>query len=138
MIGFFILRRLIELHKVSTTTSQRTLNVFAYKARGKKVTKLNGHDLPDVYEMEEEVAKLKTATYMANQFIHAYTSLVERDETRNWSDVYVVSDYDKNDLIWRVPLTEVRDLFLKAADDYPRVMSFEFNEKRGDYDIKTN
>lgn len=138
MIGFFMLRRLIELHKVSSATRERMLKVFSYQARGKNVTRLNGHDLWEMYDLEMEVSVSKKPAYIANQFIHAYTSFVARDESRNWSDVFVVSDYDKNDCIWRIPVSEIRQLFLKAAEDYPNVMCMVFNDKRGDYEFETN
>ena len=138
MIGFFILRRLIELHKVSSATTQRMLNVFSYQTCGKNVTRLNGHDLSEMYDLEKEVSESMKPVYIANQFIHAYTSFVARDENSNWVDVFVVSDYDRNDCILRVPISEIRELFLKAANDYPRIMRMVFNPKRRDYDIETN
>ncbi|WP_022948164.1 hypothetical protein [Methylohalobius crimeensis] len=138
MVGFFMLRRLIELHKVSRRTSDQILRVFSYKAVGKKVHRLNGHEIWELYDMERERPEQKRPLYVANQFIHAYTSFVARDESRNWSDVFVVSDFDKNDCIWRVPVDEIRRLFLNAASDYPHIARMVFNEKKGDYDIETN
>lgn len=88
--------------------------------------------------MEREHPDQKKPLYVANQFIHAYTSFVVRDESRNWSEVFVVSDFDRIDCIWRVPVDEIRKLFLIAAGDYPHTISMVFNEKKGDYDIETN
>lgn len=138
MIGFFILRKLIDLHTVSTATSDQMLNVCSCQARGKNVTLLNAHRLWELYDLDREIPTSKTPIYIANQFIHAYTGLVARDESRNWSDVLVVSDYDRNDCIWRVPIAEIRNLFSKAADDYPYLTRMSFNSKRGDYDVQTN
>ncbi len=138
MIGFFILRRLIELHKVSTTTRDQVLSVFSYRTRGGNVTHRNKFDLKEIYDLDREVPAIRNPAYIANQFIHAYTSLVARDETRNWSDVFAVSDYDRNDCIWRVPIPEIRRIFLTAAEDYPHSVHMVFNPKKGDYDIQTN
>jgi hypothetical protein len=138
MIGFFMLRRLIELHKVSTVTRDQMLNVFSYLARGKNVTRFNGHDLWELYDLDREVPSTQKPGYIANQFIHAYTSFVARDESRNWSDVFVVSDYDRNDCIWRVPIPEIRRIFRTAAEDYPHSIRMVFNAKKGDYDVQTN
>lgn len=74
----------------------------------------------------------------SNQFIHAYTSFVARDESRNWSDVYVVSDYDRNDCIWRVPVSEIRRLFNVTAQDYPHSVHLVYNHEKGDYDVSMN
>jgi hypothetical protein len=138
MIGFFLLRRLIELNKVSSTTKDKLLRVFSYKAVGKQVTRLNGHCIEELYDMEHEVAETKKPLYVSNQFVHAYTSIVTRDESRNWSDVMLVSDFDRNDCIWRVPVSAIESLFLVAAEDYPQQVTMKFNQQKGDYDVITN
>jgi len=138
MLGFFMLRRLIELRKVSRVTRDDTLSIFSYKSVVKNVTRLNGHDIWKLYDMEKEIPEKKKPSYIANQFIHAYTSFIARDESRNWSDVFVVSDFDRNEYIWRIPVPEIRRIFRIAADDYPHTTHMVFNEKKGDYDIDTN
>ena len=138
MIGFFLLRRLIELNLVSSATKNKHLHIFSYKARGKPVTKMNGHRLWELYDLENEVAETKKPLYVSNQFVHAYTSFVARDESRNWSDVILVSDFDRNDCIWRVPVFLIETLFREASEDYPHSLEMKFNPKTGDYDVKTN
>lgn len=138
MLGFFMLRRLIELCKVSRATRNAALNVFSYKAVGKNVTRLNGHKIWELYDMEREIPEKKKPLYIANQFIHAYTNFIARDESRNWSDAFVVSDFDRNDCIWRVPVPEIRRIFRIAGDDYPHTVRMVFKKKKGDYDIDTN
>jgi hypothetical protein len=138
MVGFFLLRRLIELYKVSQATRSKPLSVFSYKARGKRVTRLNGHQIWELYDMHKEISETKTPIYISNQFIHSFTSFIARDETRNWSDVFIVSDYDRQDCIWRVPVPLIRSLFLEASSDYPHSMKMIWNEEKRDYDLSTN
>ena len=138
MIGFFMLRRLIELRRVSSRTRNTFLSVFSYQAVGKEVHQLNSHDIWELYRMDEEVLVSKKPSFIANQFVHAYTSFISRDDTRNWNNVFVVSDFDRNGCIWRVPVHEIDRLFRIAADDYPHITKMSFNRNRGDYDIETN
>lgn len=138
MIGFFLLRRLIELHKVSSRIRDKRLRVFSYGSRGSPVTHLNGHRLPDVYDMDHEIVQTKKPMYISNQFVHACTSFVARDVSRNWSDILLVSDYDKNDCIWRVPIETIRTLFIQAAQDYPSEVEWKYSPDRKDYDISTD
>ena len=138
MLGFFILRRLIELCKVSSCIRDHTINVFSCLAVGKDVTKLNGHCIWELYDLENEKPVAKKPQYIANQFIHSYTSFVARDETRNWSDIYVVSDYDRKNCIWRVPVEEIHKLLKSAAKDYPHTVTMTYNPKTKDYDTNTN
>jgi hypothetical protein len=111
MLGFFMVRGLIELHKVSSATRDFTMRVFSCPARGKHVHRLNEHHIYELYGLEKERRETKKPLYLSNQFIHAYTSFVARDDSRNWCDVYVVSDFDRNDCIWRIPISEIRRLF---------------------------
>lgn len=50
----------------------------------------------------------------------------------------VVSDYDRNDCIWRVPVSEIRRLFNVTAQDYPHSVHLVYNHEKGDYDVSTN
>jgi len=138
MIGFFILRRLIELKKVSTAISDRLLTIYSYQSLGKPVTQMNASSIHDLYDVENEVQECKRPTYISNQFVHAYTSFVYRDETRNWSDVLIVSDFDRNNCIWRVPVQAIYDLLLDASTDYPHIAHFTFDSKKNDYVITVN
>lgn len=135
MIGFFIVRRLIELHKVSSKVRNFRMEVYSSPSRGKKATLLNCEALYELYDMDEERKEEKKPLYMSNQFIHAYTSFVARDEMRNWESVYVVSDFDRNDCIWRVPIASIRALFDLASRDEPRSISYTYNAQKGDYDV---
>jgi hypothetical protein len=138
MLGFFMVRRLIELHRVSSATRDCTLTIFACPARGKRVHQFNSHRLDELYDLEKEKCETKKPLYLSNQFIHASVSFVARDEGRNWSDVFVVSDFDRNDCIWRVPISEIRRLFVVASEDYPHSMRAAFNPTKGEYDVSTN
>ena len=78
MIGFFIIRRLIELNKVSSRTRDYGLKVYACPALGIEVTQLNKGWIFETYDLENEKQETKKPLYIANQFIHAYMSFVWR------------------------------------------------------------
>lgn len=130
MVGWFIIRRLIELNKVSSRTRDFNMKVYSCPTQGTRVTWINNHRFYDNYDLENEKAETKKPFYISNQFIHAYVSFVFIDAERNWSDVYIVSDYDRNDCIWRVPIQVIRELFELASEDYPLQMTYKFNEKK--------
>lgn len=138
MLGFFMVRRLIELYKVSSLTRNLLMSVFSCPSRGKQIHRLNGPDIYQTYDLAKERPEGKKPLYISNQFIHAYTSYVVRDKSRNWSDVYVVSDFDRNRCLWRVPVSEIRRLFLTVAEDDIREMKMLYNAQKGDYDVHTN
>src|SRR5689334_1751368 len=82
MIGFFIVRRLIELHKVSSKTRDFSMKVFSCPVRAEQVHRRNVHDHWETYDLLNEKRETKKPLYLSNQFIHAWTSFVQRDATR--------------------------------------------------------
>jgi len=138
MIGFFLLRRIIELHKVSSMIRDFEMDIFACPRKETPVNYLNRGDIFDLYDFDNEKKETKKPLYISNQFIHAYSSFVDRDNTRNWDNVYVVSDYDRNDCIWRIPISTVRELFIMASQDYPARMEMVYDEKKQDFKVKTS
>jgi len=113
------------------------MEVYSVPNRGKHVTLLNRCDVDKLYDFNREQKQTKKPLYLSNQFIHAYTSFVARDETRNWNSIFAVSDFDRNNCIWRVPVSVIRSLFEAASRDYPHSMSFTYNHKKKDYDVSS-
>ena len=136
-VGFFIVRRMIELYKVSSITRTFQMKVYYSKC----VTDL----LPivpcamddGVYDFDGERSVVKTPKDIANQFIHSCLSLVLQDETRNWAEVFTVSNKDRHKHVWRIPIAKVVRLFEQAAKDYPLRVSFA-RTASGGAEITTN
>lgn len=59
MLGLFIVRRLIELHKVSSATRDCTLSVFSCPTRGVHVHCNNHHLIDELYDLESERRETK-------------------------------------------------------------------------------
>lgn len=137
MIGFFIVRRMIELHKVSSAIADMKLNVFGTPVL-KNINKMSRFSLEENYDWQAEKAEQKPATYICNQSIHAYLSFVFRGTDRNWSDLIVVSDYDRNKTVWRIPFANIIALFEATSKDWPHTTHMVYDEGRNDYIITTN
>lgn len=134
MIGFFIVRRMIELHKVSKRISGMTLDVFSLPVT-KTVTMWNRFSIEENYDWEAEKAHKKPVLYVCNQFIHTYISVLDRGPDRNWADIFVVSDFDRNNVIWRVGFGTIVSLFEATANDWPHSTRMVYDDKLGDYKV---
>lgn len=137
MIGFFMVRRMIELHKVSPRISTMNLDVFSAPVV-KSVTKLSRFEIHENYDWQAEQPERKSVAYVCNQCIHAYVSFIERDAGRNWSDLLVVSDYDRNNVIWRIPFGVIITLFRATSKDWPSTTTWNYDEKLSDYRLATH
>ena len=137
MIGFFIVRRLMELHKVSSGITEMRLDVFSAPTT-KNVTKLDQVAIDENYDWNAERVEKKQVLYICHQCVHARLSFVERSPDRNWSNLLVVSDYDLKERIWRIPFPEIIRLFVAASNDWPNHCSITYNDNKRDYTIVTD
>src|SRR5262249_12924398 len=110
--------------------------VFSCPRLGKNVHRMNCHCIDELYDLTAEREQTKKPLYISNQFIHAYTWTIARDQQRNWSSIYIVSEFDRNDCIWRIPISEIQKLFKTASLDYPHSIRGRFVD--GDYKYVTN
>ena len=138
VISFFVLRRLIELHKVSRKVREFRLNVFAAPLAGKLPTLLNNHRVEELYDFSSEYAQTKTSLYICNQFVHSYSTSLVIDTTRNWDSILTVSDYDRKNCIWRIPMDVVGELLRMASANYVSAGKLAWNESAADYEIETD
>jgi len=135
MVGCFIVRRLLELQKLSTRVAGLRLRVFCAPTT-KSVNKLNRYSIDENYDWRTEIVGEKSVVYVCNQCIHAYISVILRGPDRNWSDLLVVSDFDRNDVIWRIPFSTLVDLFVAASIDPSPSYQMIYNSVSGDYDVR--
>lgn len=135
MVGFFVIRRLIELRKVTGRTRNLGMTAFAAPAKRALITELNKVDIYGVYDFSREAPAVRSPLFIANQFIHATTSVLCRGADRNWQDVLIASDRERNQQIWRVPIETIRSLFLTAAKDYPSALRYTWDKDRQDYAV---
>lgn len=137
MIGFFIVRRMIELKKVSSKIAKMRLEVFSSPVT-KKITWINSHKLDENYDWKAEKTEYKPTLYICNQFIHAYFSFVLRGLDRNWADMIIVSDFDRNKTVWRIACATISDLFEAASKDRPTKTEITFDPSPNDYKTITD
>jgi hypothetical protein len=135
ILCFFVIRRLVELYRVSRLTVDFKFNVFSCPFNGRNMSLLDRHRIEKSYHLENEISVSKKMLYIANQFIHSSLFLIVTDQTRNWDSFYVVSDYDKKQCIWRISVHQIAEAFKVAAEDYLEGFSYKYDKKNDEYRI---
>lgn len=135
-ISFFIIRKLIELHKVGDRTLKHKIKVYSCKTKGIAVTLLNNHRIDELYHLNNETQEARSIKFIADQFIHSYTIYTSQDVWRKCEGVLLCSDYYRNHCLFRVPIKEIEDVFRIVGNDYPHSAHYIFNEVKGDYDVQ--
>jgi hypothetical protein len=136
ILGFFIIRRLIELSRASKRTIDFRFDVFSCPFNGRQMSPIDRIGIEKSYDIENEQPLTKKMAYIANQFIHSTLFLITYDNTRNWDSFFVVSDFDKSNCVWRVPAKQVECGFRVASNDYLENFTYKFDTKTNSYKIK--
>ena len=134
MLGFFIVRRLIELDKVGLKTRRCKLQVYE-NTPIKNVTWLNRDRFWENYDWKRERLKHLPIQSVANQFIHSVASGLYRDRSRNWSEFLVFSDYEQKKSILRVPILSITSAFEVAINDWPASLKVSYSNAKMDYEV---
>jgi len=135
MISFFMVRALLERQK--TSAKSRDFKIYLRKApwNGKPVTQLNFWCIDELYQFDAETETTVSIGFLANQFVHARVIYAARDESRNWSEVLLCSDYETRKAIYRVPIPEIQRIFRMVGTDYTKWSKLEWDAALGDYKV---
>ncbi len=137
IISFFSIRELFDSHKVSSKSKEYQAEVFSYAAKSEEITRFNQWDIDEVYDLDNEIKVKKPIRFLANQLIHSVTIFAYRNKDRNWGGVYACSDHERNNTIYRIPISEIISILNIVGNDYPSSVTMLWNEEIGDYDIVT-
>lgn len=146
-VGFFITRKLYENNKLSSLSHYTDIRLQSYPLKiaagdnradsfspsspsdrplqplkSGTVSFRNKHRFVEKYDFAKEKMELWHFVDVADRFIHGYASVPERDSSRNWSDVYLVSDRSRNVNLWQISVSDISALFNAVACDYPTDM----------------
>jgi hypothetical protein len=135
MVSFFMVRALLERNKVSSKSKNYAVPVRKAPWNGKRVTQMNYWCVDEIYHLDQEVEERVSLPFLANQFVHCRVIYAMRDETRNWSDVLLCSDYETRKAIYRVSVSEIRSILLLVGTDYTRWSRMVYDPKIDDYRV---
>jgi hypothetical protein len=138
MVSFFLIRSLIERHKLTDRAVKTKVIVSSYPWNGKPVTLMNYHNVDALYDLERSKTQAVSLGFLANQFVHARALYVMRDESRNWSAVLLCSDYEKEKAIHQVSVEDIRNLFTLVGRDWVRESSMKYDEALKDYRVQNS
>lgn len=134
IISFFMVRKLFETHKVSSKSKKYQARIFECPAI-RKVTYLNDIIIEENYDLGKEKSITRNIVFIANQLIHSGTIFAYREKDRNWGGVYVCSDYERKNSIFRIPISEIKKIFHIVGNDDPTTLKMTYDHKKDDYVI---
>ncbi len=139
MLGFYVVRKLIEAAKLSDSTVTQLIPVTAFLSSGKLVTLINWHNIDQLYDLENPVTEPRDLLFVCHQIVHSYIFIpLFSEDGLSLSGILFNSDRHRNDRLYCVELDQIIELFEKVGNDYPHKMTRTFNERKKDYDVKSS
>jgi hypothetical protein len=138
MGGFYAVRKLIESKKLSDSLSSKAIQVLEFAPTGKRIHLYNWHHIDRLYKLDSSKGSKIDLFSLCHQFVHSYIFLLSFDEARKLHGVFVTSDRKRSSCLYYIDLQKIVDIFEQVGHDYPANGSFEWDEKKGDYEVRNS
>ena len=135
IIGCYVIRKLIEAHKVSDSTKKLTCKAQCFRNR-RPVNYSNWHRLDQLYDIKRGTAGFVEVGTMCNQVIHSYVFLMGENEEEE-RGIFLASDRSRNQEVTFVQLKEIIRVFRTVGQDYPSEVHWTWDPNTGKEEIKT-
>lgn len=159
MIGFYIIRKLVEAKKLTTKLLNSTIEGNKYLNKGKDITLMNFHRFDEFFNLDSPVKHNFDLAFICNQIIHSYIfspnfsepskDILEKldkentiseeviealDESNFLISVYFSSDFNKNKYLYEIEILKIIELFSDVANCDVTSIYQVYNPKTKDYD----
>ncbi|HKF04323.1 MAG TPA: hypothetical protein VKB49_18520 [Candidatus Sulfotelmatobacter sp.] len=131
MMGFYMLRKLLEAKKLSQSRGASVVRVERFRWNGKPVHRLNWHHLDRMYDLSAREKAQKSVKFLCDQFVHSY--IFEPLFLEDGLDgIFVTSDRERARYLYFLSIDTIIFLFEAVGKDYPSKVSDDVeSEKAG-------
>jgi hypothetical protein len=159
MIGFYIIRKLVEAKKLTTKIISTPIEGLKYANNGKNITLMNFHRYDEFFKLDKPIKHNFDLAFICNQIIHSYIfspnfsapnkSILDKlnqkielneddyddlSESNFLISIYFSSDFDRNKYLYEIEIKKIIQLFTDIANCDVGYIYQVFNPKTKDYD----
>ncbi len=119
-LSAFVIRKLIEDHKVTDAIKAHSILCTIYPAKGSNVDIMNWPDVDEHYDFSTHKLEQINIQRFANQIIHNLIFLFEISEETYSSPIsglFVTSDWEKDNQLYHVTLTDYLSVLRSVGND---------------------
>jgi hypothetical protein len=136
MIGFYIVRKLIDARKLSDVIVHQRIPVRSHLHRGELVTLRNWHHIDKHYDLDNNHQTQRTLIWLCNQIIHSYVFIVSENNDGGLDGFFFASDKERNKAVYYLSIKEVIKILETVGTNYPHDSHFTLNSETQDYDVR--
>ena len=135
LTSVIIIRKLIESDRLSGEADSYNISVKCYSPR-RHIDKLHNWVEDGDYEWGNYETKTTCAKIICNSLIHSYVYSPVFSEKKKLIGFFVVSDYDRNKLLYMISIQEWINYMMFVASDNICEVSVGFDTKKDDFKYK--
>jgi len=132
MLGFYMIRKMIEARKISDEIPSRRLHLEAYRPTGRRVTFNNSHKIGDLYDLSSAHRETRTVRFVCNQIVHSFIFVPFLREKLGWDGVIFSSDKEKAKAAYYMSSEDIIALFEEVAFNDPAQTRWWIDQETGE------
>ncbi len=141
MIGFYIVRKLIESQKLPNRLVSTKITGRKFPNNGTTIHLMNTHRFYDHYDFDKEKTEKFDLKFLINQIIHSYIfspdfEIDAENGEMTLSTIHFCSDDQRNEWLYELSLTTIIELLEKIGNSHVTNSSMIFDENKKDYRVK--
>jgi hypothetical protein len=138
MIGFYIIRKLIEAQKLSNINVSTKVSGFRIPHNAGIVHRMNSHRYYEFYDFGKTESSKFDLIFLCNQIVHSYVfapAFIEENGKVILESIHFCSDDKRNSWLFELTVDTLIDLLNKLGEDFPSDSRMHYDEKKKDYTI---
>jgi len=139
MFGFYIIRKLADARKLSSSTMSNKLDARKIPNNGKIVHLMNHHRYWEFYDFEKAVVTKLDIKFLLNQIVHSYvfSPYFSENENNCLEGIHFTSDKNRNEWLYELNIDIIIASFKDVGNDYPWDITLSFDTNKKDYTFKS-
>jgi hypothetical protein len=135
-LAFYIIRKLMEAHKLSVEVEASQVSVRKIPSAGKPVTYMNWDKIDELYDWSAASRETLPLRELCNLVVHSYIFMPSISENGGLDALLVASDRSRSTKLYEVPALGAISLLRAVATDDPDRGEMKLDEATGDYAVK--
>ena len=142
MIGFYIVRKLIDAKKFTNSIVSTKISGKKYPNNGKNITIRTNNRFYEFYDFEKGNPEKFDLIFLCNQIVHSYifSPCFGCDEevkgnSMTLEAIYFNSDENRNKWLYEITINSIVKIFRELGNDYPNSIHQSYDPKRKDYKV---
>ena len=133
MLGFYSIRKLIEVQKLSNDVAGQRLALDAFPWLGTPVNRHNRLYFNKLYDLKAGSSKNCDLLFVCHQLVHSYIFALCGDENMRLEGIYVTSERERHKFLYFASIQTIVDLFEQVGSNYPNQIHSRYDPQKQDY-----